>query len=93
DSLHGMEEHYIAVLDGSIAGAEEWPLQSHKVVSVDIPSGLCSQTGTILKGGKYNYGRCIRADMTVTFHSKKPGHVLRDGPQICGEVVVKDIGL
>ena len=33
------------------------------------------------------------ADLTVTFHSLKPGHLLADGPDLCGEVVVAPIGL
>ena len=34
------------------------------VVSVDIPSGVCSNTGEIL-------GNAIKADFTITFHRKK----------------------
>ena len=39
------------------------------VVSVDIPSGVCSNTGEIL-------GCAIKADFTITFHRKKIGHIL-----------------
>jgi len=31
--------------------------------------------------------------MTVTFHRRKPAHVLADGREVCGEVLVADIGL
>lgn len=57
-----------------------------KVVSIDAPSGLCADSGRIL-------GQAIVADMTVTFHSKKLGHVLGDGPVTCGTVRTKSIGL
>ncbi len=57
-----------------------------KTVAVDIPSGLCSDSGRVL-------GATNAADLTVTFHSMKLGHVLADGPSCCGRVVVKDIGL
>ncbi len=38
------------------------------VMSVDIPSGLCSDTGKIL-------GNAIKADLTVTFIGRKLGQV------------------
>ena len=60
------------------------------LVSVDVPSGLCAESGRVLDAGR---DACIRADLTVTFHHPKPGHLLADGPLICGELVVADIGL
>jgi len=54
------------------------------VVAVDVPSGLCADTGVVR-------GTCVRADLTVTFHRAKPGHRLR--PDLCGRVEVVDIGL
>lgn len=33
------------------------------------------------------------ASLTVCFDSPKPGHVLAQGPDVCGKVVVKDIGI
>ncbi len=56
------------------------------VVAIDIPSGLSADNGTPL-------GNSLFADLTVTFHRKKVGHVMGDGPKICGKVVVTDIGL
>ena len=55
------------------------------VVSVDIPSGGCSNTGEIL-------GNAIKADFTITFHRKKMGHVIGFGKQFCGKLKVVDIG-
>lgn len=65
-----------------------------RVVAVDIPSGLSTDTGRYLEaqepGGRHQN---FRADLTVSFHSAKKGHVLGDGPSACGTLVVKDIGL
>lgn len=57
-----------------------------RVVAVDIPTGLCSDSGRIL-------GKAIQADLTVTFHSAKLGHILGDGPATCGRLLVHDIGV
>ncbi len=63
-----------------------------RVVAVDIPSGLDADSGRMLAvpGGQ---GAPIRADLTVTFHAPKLGHVLAEGPGMCGHLVVVDIGL
>jgi hydroxyethylthiazole kinase-like uncharacterized protein yjeF len=55
-------------------------------VAVDVPSGLCADSGRLL-------GRPLAADLTVSFHRVKPGHVLDRGPEVCGRLVVADIGL
>ncbi len=56
------------------------------VVAVDIPSGLCSDTGQPL-------GVCVCADMTVTFGLPKIGQVSYPGKASVGELVVVDIGI
>ncbi len=63
-----------------------------RVVAVDIPSGLCADSGRYL-GGTEQPDRAIRADLTVSFHAAKLGHYLADGPRICGALAVADIGL
>ena len=55
------------------------------VVSVDIPSGVCSNTGNIL-------GSAIKADFTITFHRKKIGHIFGFGKLFSGRIQVVDIG-
>lgn len=56
------------------------------VVAVDTPSGVPGDTGRPT-------GPAARAGLTVTFHARKPGHVLEPGRGLCGEIVVADIGL
>ena len=56
------------------------------VISIDVPSGLDGLTGL-------PRGSSIRADITITFVRKKPAHVLYPGRDLCGEVVVADIGI
>ena len=65
-----------------------------RVVAVDLPSGLCADSGRRLQSdpppGDVEE---IVADLTVTFHARKLGHVLAEGPSFCGRVVVAPIGL
>ncbi len=56
------------------------------VFAIDIPSGLHCDTGEIL-------GEAIQADITATFVATKPGLLNGDGPELCGEIHVIDIGV
>jgi NAD(P)H-hydrate epimerase len=56
-----------------------------KIVAVDIPSGLASDTGRRL-------GESVRADHTVTFTAPKVGQVLPPNCEQAGELLVRDIG-
>lgn len=56
------------------------------VVSVDIPSGLCANTGSIL-------GNAIRASLTVTFIGLKRGLITNEGPERCGELQFAGLGV
>ncbi len=56
------------------------------VLSVDIPSGLCSDTGRPL-------GAAVKAQATVTFGIPKLGHFLYPGRELSGELYVVDIGI
>lgn len=56
------------------------------VVAVDIPSGICADTGNVL-------GCAIKADLTVTFAFEKVGQLLPMGKQHCGRLILKDIGI
>jgi len=61
------------------------------VVAVDIPSGICADSGRYLGAADLESG--ITADLTVSFHRRKLGHVLAEGAVAAGRVVVGDIGL
>ncbi|MGQ8365569.1 NAD(P)H-hydrate dehydratase [Glaciecola sp. 1036] len=56
------------------------------VVSIDVPSGLDADTGESL-------GRCVQADVTVTFIGIKMGLTTGAGKQSCGKLVFKDLGV
>ena len=60
------------------------------VVAVDMPSGVSGDSGQVLGD---NDAFAFQAHMTVTFFRKKPGHLLYPGRGLCGEVIVKDIGI
>lgn len=55
------------------------------VVSVDIPSGISSDTGAVM-------GSAVQADVTVTFGEMKLGQALFPGREACGKLIVADIG-
>ena len=63
-----------------------------KVVAVDLPSGLCSDSGRWL-GDDQPLDFAPLANLTVSFHAPKLAHFLADGPASCGKLVVADIGL
>lgn len=54
------------------------------VAAVDIPSGLCADTGRIL-------GAAVRADLTVTFIGLKLGLFTGDAADVVGELVFNDL--
>jgi len=58
---------------------------SLRVLSVDIPSGISSDTGQVM-------GEAVRAAQTVTFGLPKVGHVLYPGTIYAGHLTVTDIG-
>lgn len=53
---------------------------SRSVIAVDIPSGLCSDSGEIL-------GCAVRADLTVTFIGLKQGLFTHRGVDCCGDII------
>lgn len=61
--------------------ALHWPR-----IAIDLPTGVEADTGAASD-------QVLGCDVTVTFQSRKWGHVLAPGAERCGEVVVRDIGL
>ncbi|GGF82456.1 bifunctional NAD(P)H-hydrate repair enzyme [Rhizobium wenxiniae] len=56
------------------------------VLAVDLPSGIDGRSGRPL-------GAAFKADCTVTFMARKPGHLLLPGKSLCGDIKVADIGI
>lgn len=74
-------------VEGRYRALIDWVNSSRlPVLSIDIPSGLCSDTGRVR-------GAAVRAAATVTFMALKPGLLTLDGPDHCGEIIVDDLGL
>lgn len=57
-----------------------------RTISVDIPSGISSDDGSVL-------GEAVTCDCTVTFAYYKRGHFLYPGAEFCGKVKLCDIGI
>jgi NAD(P)H-hydrate epimerase len=70
-------------LEAVIARVEQAKLP---VIAVDLPSGLDGRSGRVL-------GAAFRAARTVTFMTRKPGHLLLPGRDLCGALEVFDIGI
>lgn len=83
-------------LEGVAAWAVEEVERRHMpVVAVDVPSGVHGDSGHVLGGhvlAGEDGGVAARAQLTVTFFRRKPGHLLLPGRSLCGEVVTADIG-
>jgi hydroxyethylthiazole kinase-like uncharacterized protein yjeF len=56
------------------------------VLAIDIPSGLCADTGRVL-------GVAVRASRTISFIAGKPGLYTLEGPDHCGEILVDMLGV
>ena len=57
-----------------------------KVLSIDIPSGLCGDTGKI-------FGNAVSADLTTTYVGKKSGLYLYSGPDHVGKIFFSDLDI
>ncbi len=55
------------------------------VVSADIPSGMNSDSGEC--------GVCVKADKTVTFTAPKRGMLSNKSVDLCGEIVIAEVGI
>jgi NAD(P)H-hydrate epimerase len=80
---HSLEGVYaeVAAFIHAYSGEPDGPV----VVALDVPSGLCSDHGTV-------DGVVPCADVTVTFTSPKPANLLPPASRYNGDVAVADIG-
>lgn len=68
------------------------PFFQPRMVAVDVPSGLCADSGKILGALPEEWApACPYAALTVTFHALKVGHL--QNAKHCGKPKVADIGL
>ena len=94
DALFGTGLTRPILFDGAHIGCmlPEWDLRDTpdrpRTVAVDVPSGLCADSGRVFGGGD-----ALWADLTVTFHAAKPGHFLKEAEARCGKIRVVPIGL
>jgi NAD(P)H-hydrate epimerase len=95
DALEGAELVVDALFGAGLARDLEGPVRAVveavntrelPCAAVDIPSGIHGDTGAVM-------GAAMRADLTVTFCRRKPGHLLLPGRLMAGQVVVADIGI
>ena len=80
--LEGVYEQAAAFIH---AYSEENDECSTMVVSIDLPSGLCADTGTCI-------GASSRAHVTVTFTAPKPANVLPPASRCNGDLYIEQIG-
>jgi NAD(P)H-hydrate epimerase len=70
----------------AIRNVQRWRSEGARVLAVDLPSGLSSDTGRA-------FDPCVTADLTVTFGAMKLGLAVEPGATVAGRVEVADIGL
>jgi len=56
------------------------------VLAVDIPSGICADTGRVV-------GRAVQASATITFMGVKKGLLTHRGVDYCGDLLFDDLGI
>ncbi|WP_107851268.1 NAD(P)H-hydrate dehydratase [Oceanimonas marisflavi] len=95
-ALQGEPELVIdALLGTGLSGEPREPARQHiaainrlgvPVLAVDLPSGLCADTGRIP-------AEAVVADTTLSFVGLKPGLLTGRGPDVCGRVLLADLGI
>jgi NAD(P)H-hydrate epimerase len=79
----GLSKNVDGIYDMAISIINE---NSSYTISVDVPSGLNSDTGKVM-------GNSVRAHRTITFQLYKKGFLSYDNDKLTGEIIVEDIGI
>ncbi len=94
-ALHGYNVIVDAIFGTGLRGEVREPIRTLiakineadiPVVSVDIPSGLSCDDGSVL-------GTAVKATKTVTFVAAKTGFFQKSGKEYTGELIVSDISV
>lgn len=91
DAIYGTGFHGQLRESGAVAARqiELARAQGARVFALDIPSGM----GGDLTDEAELDPRCVRADVTITFHARKPVHTRSFAKKYCGKILVADIGI
>lgn len=69
-----------------LAAIEAVAAAGRPVLALDVPSGLCADTGRVL-------GAAVRAEATISFIALKPGALLGAGPDHVGALSLDTLGI
>ena len=91
DAIYGTGFHGQLRENGAKAAAQIAAARAKgaRVFALDIPSGM----GGDLTEETTLDSRCVRADVTITFHAKKPVHLQPFAKEYCGQIITADIGI
>lgn len=91
DAIYGTGFHGQLRENGARAAAQIALSRSRgaRVFAMDIPSGV----GGDLTDESELDPRCVQADVTITFHAKKPVHLQTFAGKYCGRILTADIGI
>lgn len=78
--FHGVPDREISAI------IERMNRSGAKRVALDLPSGVCCDTGEV-------HGAAVKADLTVSFIGYKPCHFLFPATDFCGKTVAVPIGI
>jgi hydroxyethylthiazole kinase-like uncharacterized protein yjeF len=83
----GLARDLDGLASATVARLNEWSrTRKNPILAIDVPSGIDGSTGQVR-------GAAVRAQRTITFFRRKPGHLLLPGRLHCGETIVADIGI
>ena len=69
-----------------VAQLQRFLKAARTAIAIDLPSGVVADSGALC-------GAPGRFDLTISFHSLKPAHLLQPAAHMCGDTHIVDIGL